>query len=127
MIIFILAAILSTLNMDTIVLAIISGLAAFVDAFVFMIPFIFRVVSIDSSQIDPNVYNYDNKSFVDRKEIYREITNQIDTLKITKEAVMWIRLFGEDGIGKKALVSKLFRKYKYPLNKFYFLGSEDKI
>lgn len=101
MIIFILAAILSTLNMDTIVLAIISGLAAFVDAFVFMIPFIFRVVSIDSSQIDPNVYNYDNKSFVDRKEIYREITNQIDTLKITKEAVMWIRLFGEDGIGKK--------------------------
>ena len=40
---------------------------------------------------------------------------------------MWIRLFGEDGIGKKALVSKLFRKYKYPLNKFYFLGSEDKI
>ena len=127
MIIFILAAILSTLNMDTIVLAIISGLAAFVDAFVFMIPFIFRVVSIDSSQIDPNVYNYDNKSFVDRKEIYREITNQIDTLKITKEAVMWIRLFGEDGIGKKALVSKLFQKYKYPLNKFYFLGSEDKI
>lgn len=127
MIIFILAAILSTLNMDIIVLAIISGLAAFVDAFVFMIPFIFRVVSIDSSQIDPNVYNYDNKSFVDRKEIYREITNQIDTLKITKEAVMWIRLFGEDGIGKKALVSKLFRKYKYPLNKFYFLGSEDKI
>lgn len=127
MIIFILAAILSTLNMDTIVLAIISDLAAFVDAFVFMIPFIFRVVSIDSSQIDPNVYNYDNKSFVDRKEIYREITNQIDTLKITKEAVMWIRLFGEDGIGKKALVSKLFRKYKYPLNKFYFLGSEDKI
>ena len=108
-------------------MAIISGLAAFVDAFVFMIPFIFRVVSIDSSQIDPNVYNYDNKSFVDRKEIYREITNQIDTLKITKEAVMWIRLFGEDGIGKKALVSKLFRKYKYPLNKFYFLGSEDKI
>lgn len=108
-------------------LAIISGLAAFVDAFVFMIPFIFRVVSIDSSQIDPNVYNYDNKSFVDRKEIYREITNQIDTLKITKEAVMWIRLFGEDGIGKKALVSKLFQKYKYPLNKFYFLGSEDKI
>lgn len=92
-----------------------------------MIPFIFRVVSIDSSQIDPNVYNYDNKSFVDRKEIYREITNQIDTLKITKEAVMWIRLFGEDGIGKKALVSKLFQKYKYPLNKFYFLGSEDKI
>ena len=85
MIIFILAAILSTLNMDTIVLAIISGLAAFVDAFVFMIPFIFRVVSIDSSQIDPNVYNYDNKSFVDRKEIYREITNQIDTLKITKK------------------------------------------
>ena len=127
MIIFILAAILSTLNMDTIILAIISGLAAFVDAFVFMIPFIFRVVSIDSSQIDPNVYNYDNKSFVDRKEIYREITNQIDTLKITKEAVMWIRLFGEDGIGKKALVSKLFQKYKYPLNKFYFLGSEDKI
>lgn len=127
MIIFILAAILSTLNMDTIVLAIISGLAAFVDAFVFMIPFIFRVVSIDSSQIDPNVYNYDNKSFVDRKEIYREITNQIDILKITKEAVMWIRLFGEDGIGKKALVSKLFQKYKYPLNKFYFLGSEDKI
>lgn len=127
MIIFILAAILSTLNMDTIVLAIISGLAAFVDAFVFMIPFIFRVVSIDSSQIDTNVYNYDNKSFVDRKEIYREITNQIDTLKITKEAVMWIRLFGEDGIGKKALVSKLFQKYKYPLNKFYFLGSEDKI
>ena len=127
MIIFILAAIISTLNMDTIVLAIISGLAAFVDAFVFMIPFIFRVVSIDSSQIDPNVYNYDNKSFVDRKEIYREITNQIDTLKITKEAVMWIRLFGEDGIGKKALVSKLFQKYKYPLNKFYFLGSEDKI
>lgn len=127
MIIFILAAILSTLNMDTIVLAIISGLAAFVDAFVFMIPFIFRVVSIDSSQIDPNVYNYDNKCFVDRKEIYREITNQIDTLKITKEAVMWIRLFGEDGIGKKALVSKLFQKYKYPLNKFYFLGSEDKI
>lgn len=127
MIIFILAAILSTLNMDTIVLAIISGLAAFVDAFVFMIPFIFRVVSIDSSQIDPNVYNYDNKSFVDIKEIYREITNQIDTLKITKEAVMWIRLFGEDGIGKKALVSKLFQKYKYPLNKFYFLGSEDKI
>lgn len=127
MIIFILAAILSTLNMDTIVLAIISGLAAFVDVFVFMIPFIFRVVSIDSSQIDPNIYNYDNKSFVDRKEIYREITNQIDTLKITKETVMWIRLFGEDGIGKKALVSKLFQKYKYPLNKFYFLGSEDKI
>lgn len=127
MIIFILAATLSYLNMDTIVLTIISALAAFVDAFVFMIPFIFHLVSIDSSQIDPNIYNYDKKHFVDRKEIYREIINQINALKITKETVMWIRLFGEDGIGKKTLVSKLFQKYKYPFNKFYFLGSENKI
>lgn len=127
MIIFILAAILSSLNMDTAILAIISALAAFVDAFVFMIPFIFRLVSIDSSQIDPNIYNYDKKCFVDRKEIYYEIINQINALEITKETVMWLRLFGEDGIGKKALVSKLFQKYKYPFNKFYFLDSENRI
>lgn len=127
MIFFILAAILSSLSMNTIVLAIISALAAFVDAFVFMIPFIFSFVSIESSKIDPNIYNYDKRSFVDRKEIYREIINQIDTLDNTKENVMWIRLFGEDGIGKKTLVSKLFQKYKYPLNRFYFLGNEDQI
>ena len=129
MIIFILSAILSSLNIDNghnIIVVIISALAAFVDAFAFIIPFIFRLVSIDSSKIDPNIYDYDNKSFVDRKEIYREITNQINALEITNEKMMWIRLFGEDGIGKKALVSKLFRKYKYPFNKFYFLGSEDR-
>lgn len=129
MVIFVLAAILSSLNINddcTTIVIIISALAAFVDAFVFMIPFIFRLVSIDSSQIDPNIYNYSSKIFVDRKEIYREIINQIKALEITKEKTMWIRLFGEDGIGKKALVSKLFLKYKYPFNKFYFLDSENR-
>ena len=102
-----------------------SVLSAFANTFICLIPLCSRNISINSSQFDPNFYNYDKKSFVDRKEIYNEIINQIKALDITKEKTMWIRLFGINGIGKKTLVSKIFQKYKYPKNKFYFLNNEN--
>ena len=104
----------------------ISLLVAVADMFLSLIPCIFTQISITSSQIDPNKYSYNSHQFVDREVIFNDITNQIASLDETAENIMWIRLYGEDGIGKKTLVSKLFQKYKYPFNKFYFIEDEER-
>ena len=105
---------------------VISSLVAFADMFLGLIPCIFTQLSIDSSQIDPNRYSYKKRNFVDRRIIFADITKQIDSLEKVAENIMWIRLYGEDGIGKKTLVSKLFHKYRYPFNRFYFIEDEEK-
>ena len=99
----------------------ISSIVAFADMFLALIPCIFTQLSIKSSQIDPNRYNYKKRNFVDRKFVFSDITRQISSLATTTENIMWIRLYGEDGIGKKTFVSKIFQKYKYPFNRFYFI------
>lgn len=108
-----------------IVRLVIASIVAAADMFLSLLPCIFTQISISSSQIDPNKYNYKKHHFVDRKLIFKDITKQIESLDETSENIMWIRLYGEDGIGKKTLVSKLFRKYKYPFNRFYFIYDEE--
>ena len=104
---------------------VIASIVAATDMFLSLLPCIFTQISISSSQIDPNKYNYKRRQFVDRKLIFKDITTQIESLDAISENIMWIRLYGEDGIGKKTLVSKLFRKYKYPFNRFYFIYDEE--
>ncbi len=123
-VIFVSAAIVSLYYGDNIVVAILCGCAAFVDSFVYMMPIIFSMISINSSRIDPNIYSFNKKSFVDRKEIYKEIIEQIKSINKTPDKMIWIRLHGDSGIGKKTLISKIFTSYKFPRNKFYFLNYE---
>ena len=123
-IVFTVAAVLSVCLSETskLILSLICGLAAFVDSFVFMIPNIFSYQAIKSSYFDPNRYCYDRKTFVDRKSIFKNIKNQIKSLDRTNENTIWIKICGTDGIGKKALVSKIFSKFWYPFNKFFFIN-----
>ena len=122
--IFVSAAIVGAID-NNITVAVLCGCAAFVDSFVYMIPIIFSMISVNCSKIDPNMYSYKKSHFVDRKEIYNDIKSQIKTLDKSLEKLIWIRLHGDCGVGKKTLVSKIFESYKYPKNKFYFLKYED--
>lgn len=112
---------------EKLILGIFCGAAAFVDAFVFMIPFIFSYQAIKFSNINPNRYSYNRKTFVDRKIIYKTIKNQIKSLDKSNENTIWIKLCGTDGIGKKTLVSKLFNNFHYPNNKFFFINQSASI
>lgn len=107
---------------EKIFLGVFCGAAAFIDAFVFMIPFIFSYQAIKYSNINPNRYSYNRKTFVDRKIIYKTIKNQIKSLDKSNENTIWIKLCGTDGIGKKSLVSKFFNSFHYPNNKFFFIN-----
>ena len=110
------AVILSYIKVENIfyssIIITISALAAFIDIFLSIIPYILKTASIQSSQIDPNMYEYNKKCFIDRKEVFKDIVYQIKMLNWNKEKTIWIRLFGVDGIGKKTLVSKIFQTYK---------------
>ena len=105
---------------------VIAAIVSAADMFFSLVPCVFTQISISSSQIDPNRYNFNKHNFVDRKIIYKDMIKQIGSLDSTSENIMWIKLYGEDGIGKKTLVSKLFQNYKYPFNRFYFIYDEEK-
>ena len=106
-----------------IIICVLSGFAAFIDAFVFMLPYFFSYKAIKSSNINPNKYSYKRRLFVDRKLVYKNIKTQIKSLDKSNENTIWIKLCGTDGIGKKALTSKLFYNFHYPLNKFFFINN----
>ena len=80
---------------------VIAAIVSVADMFFSLVPCIFTQISISSSQIDPNRYNFNKRNFVDRKIIYKDMIKQIESLDSTSENIMWIKLYGEDGIGKK--------------------------
>lgn len=93
-------------------------IAAIIDAFFFISPNLFSFKKIKSDLEDPNSLSFDIQNFVDRTEIYNSIVKQINL----KDKVVWIRLYGEDGIGKKSIISKIFKKFKKIRNRFFFLS-----
>ncbi len=97
-------------------------IAAIIDAFFFVSPNLFNFKKIKSDLEDPNSLSFDIKKFVDRAEIYNSIVNLI----YLKDKVVWIRLFGADGIGKKSIISKIFNKFKNNQNRFFFLDCNEK-
>jgi hypothetical protein len=93
-------------------------IAAIIDAFFFVSPNLFSFKKIKSDLEDANSLSFDIQNFVDRTEIYNSIVKQINL----KDKVVWIRLYGEDGIGKKSIISKIFKKFKKISNRFFFLS-----
>lgn len=76
-----------------------SVLTALIDSLFITGPLFLNPMSIHSSHFDSNIFCIKRNRFVDRKEIYNEIREQIKN-KYATENMLWIRLHGESDIGK---------------------------
>ena len=126
---FILSAILNYFSFENntykMIAVIILSMASLIDVLVMIYPFLLKKERIKAAKLDSNTFHYNKKEFVDREDIYNDIVFQIDKLKKKKENVVWIMLHGEDGVGKKALISKLCDNYRFKFYKFFFIENEE--
>lgn len=130
MIVFCLAAIFSSISVENNeykhIMLIIISISSLIDAFVMIQPLLLKKNEIKSKRIDSDYYCYRKREFVDRKDIFDDIVFRINQLKKKKGNVMWIMLHGEDGVGKKALISKIYQKFKFSSFEFFFIEENGK-